>query len=1378
MKKMLKKGFAFLCGVFVLVGIASMQANAQLSPIDPGPDPTNQYYIEYKGIETIYMDENGDFIFQTLDKQKSSTLFYRTIGFELSRIRRGVTDPENEPDPYYGGKNNRQKILIDLGDEKVDDVDYRYIASNGKTYIVTNKTFTYQYMVEELIQSQYPDWYTEIHEMEENGEPIFIGCDGVLAIGHDIVNEKKEVLDTWLEGHIRNGKIVGNCYTYNNYSSLIRKFPASLSSKIESHYNKFFALNGEPVPGNPGGGNQTEDVYENYVPTEGTYRFIKSKAEGNPADNSVYAQSGVNPNLSKSNLSGSYSAPVTSVCNIDPTNTYDIGKAIPASGTYQNTVAASRWYGYFTIDKNSIDEADLKKKYKYSIKYKKAYEANYSGSLDGTKDLENFTETSRDTGVTGTYTVEKFKERKAFEGKKVDAEKLRDFKAERTYQQRVGDKVYYFVKGTYAVYETETKEYTGSEDEAPEGFVKKGDVITVKGTYTAYKEETLSGSVEYLIGEDPDNEYNYYTLGYLGLYQLDKMEAISEGVTTDYTLHDIIYSDVKQTIPYTIKKNGVSWNQTVKKSASDVAYTATDTTAVLSGETYNVYAKYKGHVYLPVCDESDFKPDTVYSDKEAAVAARNAETENRSSGKTAKIYNDEFSLNGKSYLTNKGMAVDSSVLSQAATSGGYEIESETKKTDIIERTTDCVVDLTTPNDDFFETLKTTYSSFVFKKGIYKSEVDGSSGTSKTFVLKDTPGSIPAIRAGYERYEPIKVFSPVISPIHIDDTYSTKQQVSQVGLGPVLNPDMNYTVVFDWNNYFELKYGKGYTINDKAGWLKFVQKKEVSFPCSVKYNGVIYEPDETGYTPYIELKPEHWESFPIYLPSWTEEGVYQNGDGIKVRAYANNYVESMQDEAFEKVNTNETVADQPLNRQYYVATYTYPIQVVGVMYDFVVNDINDSAGYGGNEEDYNITSRLIERHEEKYVGVYNRFNVLQNSNLHKWRSTLYRCLLDGETPYKRYEVPNLNTLPLQRGKTSFNIYDGCVPLGYTIAFQCKTLGSAGDQYSISGKDYSIFVNPTYRYVAKDGTVLQNTESKEQLRLFYMEGEKFFRFDENSPQTDYPARKIQIGSEYHNFSYDDNDLLLNGEIRRLENPWSVIWKETTKGQTPRWIYLSSKNMLYMPDEMELRVNEAAPYSGIPVKRYNAELDTLTESQQDQFNRSMQTWYGEYTIPNSTLVMDVAAFRKYYRQKLTPGGNDWDLYKEIARQYGIYYADITDLDAKITTDVLYRWACEEGFTLTEPYWLTEGYLVLNFDISLFQGETKYLSYYKEYDMWAGEAGTWKATGETGEYSLEHTRKTTVEDYWNNSTDIDLYSGDVAIIDISKKMSDHRQASVWLID
>lgn len=772
-----------------------------------------------------------------------------------------------------------------------------------------------------------------------------------------------------------------------------------------------------------------------------------------------------------------------------------------------------------------------------------------------------------------------------------------------------------------------------------------------------------------------DNEVVYYE----GDYEYAKEGSYYAVEEVNLFAHDIskVENDFSQTlydigisVPYDITINGQNANSSDK--------TKFETTKFISDTDY--------HVDIPEALN------------EIVVAARVTETIQNSDDAKAYVEayvmeqigdaqfttrNDYLSLDGRIYLNENGIQftpVEEDVYVSTGSGDHMQLVKDEKyyitsaTDDMLREEKTVTIPAETQNDDYYTFFRVDYKNFAAGDTLVMLQFNGNADGK------------PGIKDEYKENEPIRVHTPVISPISIKGEDKTQLVPKVQSLETQLILDNTYTVTFDWDTYFEYK---GYT---KENFENYVKKKEVSFPFDVVVNGKLYKASESsGRTEWIDVG--NVNHFDFYIPSWANEGIYGSDnfkdyeyysyEAIQARVYAINYIEDETEKWQEVANTD---------RIKYMAQYDYAVQVSGVIYDFQVVSINDALMFGGDK--IKDIYSFVTNKEDKKFGSFNRFG-----------ENLIRYTLDGTLADKWNEH---NILPLAAGSSAAYKDAGTLFKGHTIGFTLKTISN------LNGKKDTIVIVPNYRYVTPEGKEID-------VNVYFTLG--------NGPYTsiydDTFNRKTYIGSPYFENCYYDygkfNPVSFTADYFN-SSLIEVLYRETESHNAGEIVLHSTQKLLTGLEE-ELTVNKA--YDSKDCHRFNDELLALNNKTMEEFHASMQTWYGQYTIPTNIFVCEK-------------------------------YEDGTDAYQKAME--------EDGFVSdTSDIWLDDGFLVLNFDItSNKNGNVEDLRYEGgTLNMWETENG-----GSTGkDVEIKHYDPVTKEE---TITTIPVEDGDVAVIDIGKKMSD----------
>lgn len=819
-------------------------------------------------------------------------------------------------------------------------------------------------------------------------------------------------------------------------------------------------------------------------------------------------------------------------------------------------------------------------------------------------------------------------------------------------------------------------------------------MMETRTVFTWTTTTTYTGSVEYAMPIE-----TYYCVTGLNLLSY-------AGSTVDNDFSHVAYNESAD-IQYNVTINGER-----KASAEGTYFGGTSFTP--NDDYHIIWPDITGYMV-----EGTF-PDSQLSNNQDAVQQYVREQfENYISAQPVYVRNDTLQLDNVTYMTENGLNfsfVRNAQVDMTATENDiFKDSSGSLPSETV------VIPKETANGHYYTTLRAMYRRFAA----------GSRVDTRTMVLVDDASNIDAILQGYEANEPIVVHSPAISPIQIRGEEKT-QLVSRTDETQLIL-DNTYTAKFDWNTFFRFK---GYT--NVAGFTSYIDNKQVSFPFSVEVNGTYYEPNtETGYTDWIDLGIV--EEFDFYVPSWAGEGVYgaegyaaqEDGiGGIKIRVFANN--------ASAVNNMEEYTYNSSLSN--YVATYEYPVEISGVLYDFTVVSVNDDRIFGDGSTDsnpylgmWNFSSYGCERK----VGTTNRFgetNVryAKDGSLHNtWNimdidmyatgytdnaSRVFTWTSDMGTPSSRYVIQT--TLPFTSGKVDYpdesGFLMGFLQPGHTIGFTVKTIAN------LDGTDDTIKITPHYRYVSPDGDVIEDIE------VYYSTTTDVFIKAGSETDTVKNIKSVELdgldaptGGKYFRdcfYDYGDYDTVSYTADVYGKDYNSILYHATDSycfaGAT-----LYSTQKLLTGNEEELYVNRNNSAEDALRYQETGGLGDINNTVYNKFRNSMQTWYGQYCIPGQLYVC-----------KTYPAGSE--------------YAD--QFEEKVAVD---------GFVSEDDdFWLDDGYLILSFDITTYKDGTEaHLSYYK------GENGNGLNMWQTE--SINDCKTLQFRDCFEVDG-INLYDGDVAVI------------------
>lgn len=753
-------------------------------------------------------------------------------------------------------------------------------------------------------------------------------------------------------------------------------------------------------------------------------------------------------------------------------------------------------------------------------------------------------------------------------------------------------------------------------------------------------------------------------------------------------------------------------NYTFKNTAVTAIHNGTDIQKIIQTETtdQNIAA----HIQDPSIPDIDI--DVGEKDKSASDSILNSYKSRAESLGQIKTWNDTLIINGKTYMdgtiNEKETAVPKDII-------------DADRNDVQEKQT-----VTIPQQR--------------ANGYYPT-----SGEFNYIRLKPLSGTaVPArpinvpnnIYPAYAANEPVVVHTPVISPVTIT-TGGTKASDTQLtdpnstggsewtnladNEKDYLLLDHEYTFKFDpwkWmqsiSGYSDAemiaKFGRdlqGYgESGEPSKYDKYVKEKRVKFPFDVAVNGVFYSADQDdGYTQWIDLGSHAYE-VKFYIPSWATESTtkFAASDGIytikfEVQAY-NTFDDRLNNHEKETEETENGIGPSlSADTSKYVATYQIPVNLSGIVYNFQVvgstnKDIYAETPDDGNFHDQNIAFCLSK--QEKKSGTKNRLG-----------GTSVRYTLDN-TLTKAWD--ELNTIPLSKGRSKQYSDMGAMWTGQTFAYSLQTIANLADAND------RIQITPTLRYVATNGA----TYSGNDIQFYYMtdEGGNFVRF--GSAQDANYSHKVYLGQEMFNGSYQSSDVSYsaNKYYSSYTDPEKFYLKNKVTSYTQSAITLKDTlrlltgNLLYIGKNLDKNPGSASSLQDL----YGSDTHNIVDLD-TKLHDSMQTWYGQYWVPNDLYVVKTSDLK---------GCSDLT---EYAKKYG-------------------------GISTDDKIWQKTGYVVINFDIKTINEGKSHLSYS---GMWDTEGFTTSAhTGGTPDITIP-TKK-----------------GDVAIVELGHSIQDKYSGRILFID
>jgi hypothetical protein len=885
--------------------------------------------------------------------------------------------------------------------------------------------------------------------------------------------------------------------------------------------------------------------------------------------------------------------------------------------------------------------------------------------------------------------------------------------------------------------------------------------VTVNGTYHAdtnlggQTKETEAGTITYGNGTWNGEEWEgsttttqnqvavytgkytyefkntYYSIYEMKLFEFLNASVYNESVgRTDYE----IYPDIQYNVTI-YADDAQSSNGTKNASSADESY--------FSNWKYTVSYPVESdpHVTLPEISDSDktLSATLDYESKPSSTEIKEYAVEqinNRFSDRILAVKNDNLTLNGRTYMTDSDISFtfqNGTQMSVGAEPNDY-INYQTNPS--AEQTVNIPEDKA--NGTYYTSISAKYKYIGAMTGTYSLPTIEDTATDLTYnaIWGETDHIVNDGRT-YKQNEPVVVHSPIISPFNItipNETHAEMQtqttQSDAVGAQMILDND--YSLNFKWQQYFTMK---GYDM--PAGWTKYVKTKFVRFPFSVEVNGKYYEikrdditagsahvndddaneeyPTDAGYTAWIDIGAV--ESIDFYLPTWATEGIYgstsatdqarydYNNLPVQVKCFANNYVKDM-GQIGEEYEANVTKIDGTTYN--YVATYDYPVQISGVIYDMTSISVNDESYFGDIERKTGVW-QFFRKLQDKKLGYSNRFGG---------NATRYFFTGDVETTWNY-----ANTLPFTTGKSNALKEMGYLIKGNKFGFVLRTIGN------LNGTNDTIVVKPTYRYIDENGNVYEPGT----FNLYYTDKPDWYIPLYGDKDKEH-MKSVAMGDQYCDMdlyqyrNYDMNQFTAD----TYGKTWNNVVQSDTESFSAGGITLYSTQKLLSGDEEQLEANQYK--SATDVDRYNKGLGNISSAQYTMFKKSMQTWFGEYQVPNNLYVSYV--------------------------------------DANTGKDA-YQTAMEEGEAVNDlsDCWKDGGYLVLNFEIITYRDGNEHLHYYVNNDLSGKWLNMW--TREQGNMPSITTVRS-----GRAVNDIQLRTGDVAVINMTRRYSDRYEAGVLYIN
>lgn len=634
--------------------------------------------------------------------------------------------------------------------------------------------------------------------------------------------------------------------------------------------------------------------------------------------------------------------------------------------------------------------------------------------------------------------------------------------------------------------------------------------------------------------------------------------------------------------------------------------------------------------------------------------------------------------------------------------------------------------------------------------------------------------------------PVVILDPntgeVLEPSAVPE-YRKPQLVdgSKEGFGDRYNDNADYQLLLDGS--YKIRFTPEYHMEhigykkaaDNNGlntsiYNRYTKRRYVCFPFTVQVNGKVYYPNDTtseatdnspakkaGYTEWIEVYKDdsdgHDEdTVDFYVPTWAIEG-----DSYTV--YYEVVPENATKEDFDAYeeyikNDDDLGGGRAANTELfnYIARYKMEVQLSGWIYDFQVAGINEKDIFDG----YTVTKSGNEVASGISNGVQNfafcpKKQEKKQGNRNRIGGTSVRYTFDGSLTNNWSDA---NTLPFAVGSSLAYKNSGVLRRGDTFNFTVRTISNLWDE-----KGDEMYIVPSFRYVSYDGSVVEDNINVYYTKVTDKKTMEFVKFGSDQDLSAFDNTKIADpkfrGSFYqvdaslnrtlHALQQDDADFskdIANGLLYELRHPDNPSW--------PRDIYKSaqlylSKNVpcstlssIRLTSELRLLTGNleqleqnldkqgASNLTYVKTKDANGVPYDITKTSEPEtwndFRKSMQTWFGAYTIPSKIYVTS----------------KDVDVW-DYASEHGY---------VKGNEDIFYK----------------PGYLILNFDIYTMNNGKWHLTYHGSggKDQWKLQGA--KNTAIAGDPTLNH------------DITVGLVPGDVAVIDMGQSKFDDYEVGIYV--
>lgn len=575
-----------------------------------------------------------------------------------------------------------------------------------------------------------------------------------------------------------------------------------------------------------------------------------------------------------------------------------------------------------------------------------------------------------------------------------------------------------------------------------------------------------------------------------------------------------------------------------------------------------------------------------------------------------------------------------------------------------------------------------------------------------------------IKEGYENNEPIHVHTPVISPVTIiDPDTGNRYQGEHTQLIEENRVNVDYELLLDGTYTFKFDPELHREIQG-YGWSGDPSK----YDKYTAFKEVMFPFDVEVNGQYFNK--DEWITLPdfqqntFYITPWTvEKPIYT----IKYRVAPENVVD---ENGINHIDDTEWLANTDMAQ--YVATYEITVEVSGRMYGFQAVGVNDSDMFDGYDGSHASGAKIpfCPDEQEKKAGIKNRIG--END---------VRVTKDGSINNAWDEA---NTLPFANGVS--NVYEdmGTLYAGTEFSFTFMTMANLQDE---SGD--SITVTPTFRYVEENGTV----HEYEDIDVYYNSDAGTY-IKAGSSRDRANIHEVSLSNEEFKEAYTREQLKTTVDFHNELTGDVLTDKQYLKRSYEASCFsrISLKNPLRLlaGGYEELERNLSNPMDSLEI--IGTPEDPIDGDHEKLLKASIQKWYGTYYVPGELFV------------HLKEAGEGDDPAWEYAQTH-------------------------DGLSSDSDFWEKGGYLVINFEIASKNNGVEHLEYFpSELEINEGRI----SEGDKDQWYIENfgvpddpanLQSRTVKAGYTD-TEIEVRSGDVAVVFLDESLNDRYETGILIIN